>query len=68
MGFYHESTPAANATNDVIIRQTELTWLKGNPHIKSSDYYSFHLDYFTSPSSFLDLMLFSSWSLRRNEK
>ncbi|WP_289199310.1 outer membrane beta-barrel protein [Bacteroides acidifaciens] len=66
--FYHESTPAANATNDVIIRQTELTWLKGNPHIKSSDYYSLHLDYFTSPSSFLDLMLFSSWSLRRNEK
>lgn len=64
--FYHQSTPAVNATNSLILRETELMWLKGNPDIKSSSAYSTSLEYFIMPTGNLNVLASASWSLHRN--
>ncbi len=52
--FYHQQSPMASTRNDLILRQTELKWLEGNPSLKPQDYYWLTLTYFVMPVSWLN--------------
>ncbi len=66
--FYFELSPGANATNDLILRQSELTWLKGNPKIKTNDAFQLQLQHYSVPTSFFNMLSIVSWSLDRNQE
>ena len=51
--YYFQRTPDASMRNDLILRQTELKWIEGNPEMKTSRYQSFHLNWYSSPLSWL---------------
>ena len=51
--FYSISSPGASDCNDLIIRQTELKWIEGNPELKTSNYLSGDLSFSWMPLSWL---------------
>lgn len=51
--WYYQTSPVSSQRNDLIIRETELKWLEGNPYMGSSDSYWLSLDYNTYPWSWL---------------
>lgn len=65
---YYINSPQANVTNDVIIRESELTWIKGNPNIKTNDVFTFYLLYTSSPIRDINMSFSATWEYDRNEQ
>lgn len=64
--FYAQRSPAASMRNDLILRETELRWVEGNPSLKPSDFYSLSLNFYAMPLSWLNSILSTGWSTKTN--
>ncbi len=62
--FYAQQSPAASMRNDLILRQTELKWIEGNPSLKPSNLYSLSLMYYVMPLSWMNSILMTGWSTK----
>lgn len=67
VSFYTPSTPNAVSSNDLMLRQTELTWIKGNPLLKSSESTHVGLVYTWLPLNYLDMSLNVSYTYNKND-
>lgn len=54
---YWSAPPQSNASSDVLVRQTDLIWLKGNTALKNTMSLSPHLYMVYMPSSWLNLSM-----------
>ena len=52
--WYYLNNPMSFQINDLILRQSELKWIEGNPNISSSSNYWLSLTYNTYPSEWLN--------------
>lgn len=65
---YGQHLPSASERNDLLLRQTELKWLEGNPAIGFSNSYYFSLSYHLSPTSWLKTNVNASFAIRDKQK
>lgn len=55
--------PASSECNELIIRQSELKWIEGNPGIKPNNMYGTHVGFSWTPSSRFSLDSDVGWSI-----
>jgi len=65
--WYTQSSPAASMRNDLILRQTELKWIEGNPSLKPKDFYWATLYYDYRPLSWLNTGISAEYKVDSNE-
>lgn len=65
--YYALNAPAASMVNDLILRQTELKWIEGNPMIKPKSFYSLSLDYMLLPVNWFNLSVSGRMTINNNE-
>lgn len=65
--YYNLTNPSANSLNDLILQQDALKWLKGNPSLKPSQYYSFDINYFYAPFNWINFNLSAGASVTTNK-
>lgn len=58
--------PSAASTNDMLLRESELVWIAGDPHIESLKNYHTSITYSWIPLGWLDMNLQLDWSLWDN--
>lgn len=64
---YFVDRPAASMISDIILRQNELEWLKGNPYLDFSKLFSLILVDFWMPTPSFNINFMMSWSFNTNE-
>ena len=65
--YYNLTNPTANSLNILVLQQDALKWLKGNPSLKPSQYYSFDAVYYCAPANWLNLNLSAGTSITTNQ-
>lgn len=65
--WYWQTAPTASSWNDLILRQTELKWIEGNPSLKPSETYHVGLGYHTMPLSWLTSDLSLTFDTQNNQ-
>lgn len=67
MSRYLQVSPASSVRNDLILRQSELKWLEGNPSISPSQLLDIDLSYSARPSDLFNTSLGLRYILDLNE-
>lgn len=62
----NNTPPSAASTNEMILRESELVWIEGNPHIESLKSYYASINYSWIPLNWLDMNFTADWSLWDN--
>ena len=65
--WYAQQSPGASVRNDLILRQTELKWLEGNPSVGPNDFYWFGLDYSLYPTDWFQSTFSTHYITRNNQ-
>lgn len=64
--WYAQNSPAASMRNNLILRQTELKWIEGNPSLKPKNLYRGSLYYDYRPLNWLNTSISLSYTLDNN--
>lgn len=62
--FSYQEPPAASEVNNLILRQSELMWIEGNPSIRHLKHYGAALAYTSMPLKWLNFNIDADWHLR----
>ena len=65
--WYGQQVPSFAQRNDLILRQTELKWIEGNPSVKPGEFYNAGISYFTMPTSWLNTSFNASYVANRRQ-
>lgn len=65
--WYAQMVAPVSERNDLILRQTELKWVEGNPGGKISDFYDFSLNYNIRPTQWFNTGLIISFNTHNKE-
>lgn len=65
--WYWQTAPIASSRNELILRQTELKWIEGNPSLKPSETYHIGLGYYTMPLRWLTSDLSLTFNTQNNQ-
>ena len=64
---YWYDVPPYSYRNDLILRQTELKWIEGNPSVKPSDTYHVGINYNARPVSWFDSEFYLNLTSQNNQ-
>lgn len=56
----------ASTRNELILRETELKWIEGNPSLRPSYNYDLSLDYYTFPLSWINSLLSARYVIEKD--
>ena len=66
-GYYEQYSPGSSVRTDLMLRQTELKWLEGNPDMGSSKFWTVGAHVYASPISWFNTYLSVSYHNRSGE-